>query len=156
MPLPFLKLHPFRVPFSIQQRYSNKLLYNGFFVYLRYIFTTPYYKKSFAYVNSLYSGNRLRVDFSKTPRQIAVPNLLQLQQKSFDDFLMIDARDRSQSTIEKVFRSVFPLHDQQNRITLEYRGSEIVKPKYTIRECMERGLTSLSFIKDEYSPNYME
>ncbi len=54
---------------------------------------------------------------------------------------MIDARDRSQSTIEKVFRSVFPLHDQQNRITLEYRGSEIVKPKYTIRECMERGLT---------------
>ena len=92
-------------------------------------------------LNSLYSGNRLRVDFSKTPRQIAVPNLLQLQQKSFDDFLMIDARDRSQSTIEKVFRSVFPLHDQQNRITLEYRGSEIVKPKYTIRECMERGLT---------------
>ncbi|NPA60781.1 MAG: DNA-directed RNA polymerase subunit beta, partial [Epsilonproteobacteria bacterium] len=91
--------------------------------------------------NSLYSGNRLRVDFSKTPRQIAVPNLLQLQQKSFDDFLMIDAKDRSQSTIEKVFRSVFPLHDQQNRITLEYRGSEIVKPKYTIRECMERGLT---------------
>ncbi len=39
-------------------------------------------------LNSLYSGNRLRVDFSKTPRQIAVPNLLQLQQKSFDDFLM--------------------------------------------------------------------
>jgi DNA-directed RNA polymerase beta subunit len=70
-----------------------------------------------------------------------VPNLLQLQQKSFDDFLMIDAKDRSESTIEKVFRSVFPLHDQQNRITLEYRGSEIIKPKYTIRECMERGLT---------------
>ena len=92
-------------------------------------------------LNSLYSGNRLRVDFSKTPRQIAVPNLLQLQQKSFDDFLMIDAKDRSESTIEKVFRSVFPLHDQQNRITLEYRGSEIIKPKYTIRECMERGLT---------------
>ncbi len=94
-------------------------------------------------LNSLLTlGNRLRVDFSKTPRSNCCPqNLLQLQQKSFDDFLMIDAKDRSQSTIEKVFRSVFPLHDQQNRITLEYRGSEIVKPKYTIRECMERGLT---------------
>jgi DNA-directed RNA polymerase beta subunit len=92
-------------------------------------------------LNSLHSGNRLRVDFSKTPRQIAVPNLLQLQQKSYDDFLMIDAKDRSESTIEKVFRSVFPLNDQQNRLTLEYKGSQIVQPKYTIRECMERGLT---------------
>jgi len=92
-------------------------------------------------LNSLHSGNRLRVDFSKTPRQIAVPNLLQLQQKSYDDFLMIDAKDRSESTIEKVFRSVFPLHDPQNRLTLEYKGSQIVQPKYTIRECMERGLT---------------
>jgi DNA-directed RNA polymerase beta subunit len=92
-------------------------------------------------LNSLHSGNRLRVDFSKTPRQIAVPNLLQLQQKSYDDFLMIGAKDRSESTIEKVFSSVFPLNDQQNRLTLEYKGSSIVQPKYTIRECMERGLT---------------
>ncbi len=92
-------------------------------------------------LNTLHSGNRLRVDFSKTPRQIAVPNLLQLQQKSYDDFLMIGAKNRSESTIEKVFRSVFPLNDQQNRLTLEYKGSDIVQPKYTIRECMERGLT---------------
>ncbi len=92
-------------------------------------------------LNTLHSGNRLRVDFSKTPRQIAVPNLLQLQQKSYDDFLMIGAKNRTESTIEKVFRSVFPLHDHQNRLTLEYKGSEIVQPKYTIRECMERGLT---------------
>lgn len=92
-------------------------------------------------LNSLHSGNRLRVDFSKTPRQISVPNLLQLQQKSYDDFLMIDAKNRTESTIETVFRSVFPLHDQQNRLTLEYKGSEIVQPRYTIRECMERGLT---------------
>ena len=92
-------------------------------------------------LNSLYSGNRLRVDFSKTPRQIPVPNLLQLQQKSYDDFLMIDAKNRTDSTIEKIFRSVFPLNDHQNRLTLEYKGSDIVQPKYTIRECMERGLT---------------
>ncbi len=92
-------------------------------------------------LNTLHSGNRLRVDFSKTPQQIPVPNLLQLQQKSYDDFLMIGAKNRSESTIEKVFSSVFPLHDHQNRLTLEYKGSDIVQPKYTIRECMERGLT---------------
>ncbi|MEA3492661.1 MAG: DNA-directed RNA polymerase subunit beta [Campylobacterota bacterium] len=92
-------------------------------------------------LNSLYSGSRLRVDFSKTPREIEIPNLLQLQQKSYENFLMLGVKDRRNSTIEKVFRSSFPIHDQQNRLTLTYKNSEIVKPKYTVRECMERGLT---------------
>jgi DNA-directed RNA polymerase subunit beta len=54
-------------------------------------------------LNTLYSGNRLRVDFSKTPQQIEVPNLLQLQQSSYDNFLMLDAKDRTASGIESVF-----------------------------------------------------
>jgi len=92
-------------------------------------------------LNSLHSGNRLRVDFSKTPREIEIPNLLQLQQKSYEDFLMLGEKDRKNSTLERVFRSAFPIHDQQNRLTLTYKNSEIIKPKYTVRECMERGLT---------------
>jgi len=92
-------------------------------------------------LNTLYSGNRLRVDFSKTPQEIEVPNLLQLQQSSYDTFLMLDAKDRSASGIEKVFTSAFPIHDTQNRLTVEYVGSEVTNPKYTVRECMERGLT---------------
>jgi DNA-directed RNA polymerase subunit beta len=92
-------------------------------------------------LNTLYSGNRLRVDFSKTPQQIEVPNLLQLQQSSYDKFLMLDDKDRTTSGIESVFQSVFPIHDTQNRLTVEYIGSEVGKPKYTVRECMERGLT---------------
>ena len=92
-------------------------------------------------LNSLYSGNRLRVDFAKTAQQIEVPNLLQLQQSSYDTFLMLDKKDRSLSGVERVFDSVFPIHDSQNRLTLEYINSETVKPKYTVRECMERGLT---------------
>ena len=92
-------------------------------------------------LNTLYSGNRLRVDFAKTPQQIDVPNLLQLQLSSYENFLMLDQKDRSESGLERVFQSVFPIHDAQNRITLEYMGSEIGTPKYTVRECMERGLT---------------
>ncbi|QFR42644.1 DNA-directed RNA polymerase subunit beta [Sulfurimonas sp. CVO] len=92
-------------------------------------------------LNTLYSGNRLRVDFSKTPQQIEVPNLLQLQQSSYNKFLMLDEKDRAQSGVETVFQSVFPIHDAQNRLTVEYIGSEVGKPKYTVRECMERGLT---------------
>ena len=90
-------------------------------------------------LNNLNSGNRLRVDFSKVPKKIDVPNLLQLQQKSYENFLKVG--ENSEGGIEKVFKSIFPIHDPQNRLTLEYVGSEIGKPKYNIRECMERGLT---------------
>ncbi|WP_096025760.1 DNA-directed RNA polymerase subunit beta [Campylobacter lanienae] len=91
-------------------------------------------------LNSLYSGNRLRVDFSNVAKEIDVPNLLQLQKKSFDHFLNLD-NSQTESGIEKVFKSIFPIHDPQNRLSLEYVSSEIGKPRYTIRECMERGLT---------------
>lgn len=91
-------------------------------------------------LNSLYSGNRLRVDFSNVAKEIDVPNLLQLQKKSFDHFLNLD-NSQTESGIEKVFKSIFPIHDPQNRLTLEYVSSEISKPRYTVRECMERGLT---------------
>ena len=91
-------------------------------------------------LNSLYSGNRLRVDFSKVPKDIEIPNLLQLQKKSFDHFLNLD-NSGGESGIEKVFKAIFPIHDAQNRLSIEYVSSEISKPKYSIRECMERGLT---------------
>lgn len=88
---------------------------------------------------SLKSGNRLRVDFTKIPQNIAVPNLLQLQRSSYEAFLK--SQDNNESGIEKVFKSIFPIHDTQNRISLEYAGCEYGKPRYTVREAMERGLT---------------
>jgi DNA-directed RNA polymerase subunit beta len=92
-------------------------------------------------LNSLRSGNRLRVDFAKNPQNIEIPNLLQLQQNSYENFLMIGKEDRSQSGIEKVFKSIFPICDTQNKMTLEYVGSEVGTSKYTEREAMVRGLT---------------
>lgn len=92
-------------------------------------------------VDTLQSGSRLRVDFSKFSQDMPVPNLLQLQQKSYDDFLMVYSEERSQSGLEKVFKSVFPIVDSHNGITLEYKGSFFDKPKYSIRESIERGLT---------------
>ena len=97
-------------------------------------------------LNTLKSGNRLRVDFAKNLKHIDVPNLLQLQQKSYEHFLDAD-NQYTESGIEKVFKSIFPIHDAQNRLTLEYVESEIGKPKYTIRECMDRGLTYSVYLK---------
>ena len=92
-------------------------------------------------LNSLKSGNRLRVDFSKNPQKIEIPNLLQLQQNSYDNFLMVGKDDRTQAGIERVFKSVFPIHDAQNRVTLDYIGSDVGKPRYDVRESMVRGMT---------------
>jgi len=90
-------------------------------------------------LNQLKSANRLRVDFSKIPQILDIPNLLHLQQNSFKDFINLENPETS--GINKVFKSMFPITDAQNRITLEYAGIEFKKPKYTVRECMEKGLT---------------
>jgi len=90
-------------------------------------------------LNQLKSANRLRLDFSKIPQILDIPNLLHLQQNSFQDF--INVKEPEKSGIHKVFKSMFPITDAQNRITLEYAGIEFKKPKYTVRECMEKGLT---------------
>jgi len=90
-------------------------------------------------LNQLKSANRLRLDFSKIPQILDIPNLLHLQQNSFQDFINLEEPEKS--GIHKVFKSMFPITDAQNRITLEYAGIEYKKPKYTVRECMEKGLT---------------
>ncbi|MCK5111536.1 MAG: DNA-directed RNA polymerase subunit beta [Arcobacteraceae bacterium] len=92
-------------------------------------------------INSLKSGNRLRVDFAKNPQKIEIPNLLQLQQNSYDNFLMVGSDDRTEAGIERVFKTSFPIHDSQNRFTLEYLGSEVGKPKYNVKEAMVRSMT---------------
>jgi len=90
-------------------------------------------------LNQLKSANRLRVDYSKIPQILDIPNLLHLQQNSFQDFINLE--NPEESGIHKVFKSMFPITDAQNRIRLEYVGIEFKKPKYTVRECMEKGLT---------------
>lgn len=97
-------------------------------------------------LNSLKSGNRLRVDFSKYPQEIKIPNILNLQQKSFQSFLMVDESEES-SGIERIIRSVFPIYDPQNRLTLEYVESEVEKQKYSIKECIDRKITYAATLK---------
>ncbi|RDU63504.1 DNA-directed RNA polymerase subunit beta/beta' [Helicobacter sp. MIT 14-3879] len=85
------------------------------------------------------SGNRLRLNFVKSQEELSIPDLLQLQRNSYDSFVC--TKNPEESGIHKVFKSVFPIHDTQNRLTLEYVGCEYGKPKYTVREAMERGIT---------------
>ncbi|RDU66804.1 DNA-directed RNA polymerase subunit beta/beta' [Helicobacter didelphidarum] len=85
------------------------------------------------------TSTRLRADFSKSQKELEVPNLLMLQKASYDTFLY--SRDGRESGIERVLKSIFPIHDSSGRVTLEYVSCEFGKQKYTIQETMVRGLT---------------
>ncbi|WP_051693860.1 DNA-directed RNA polymerase subunit beta [Desulfohalovibrio reitneri] len=81
--------------------------------------------------------------FGKIKNTLAIPNLLNLQVDSYQDFLQMDVppASRQEKGLEGVFRSVFPIEDFNRTASLEYVSYEIGEPKYDIPECMAKGLT---------------
>ncbi len=88
---------------------------------------------------------RIRKSFGRgTTSALEMPNLIRIQQASYENFLQIDAAPDSRiidEGLEGVFRSVFPIKDFQNRAELEYVSYKFEEPKYDVQECMQRDLT---------------
>ncbi|HSE83253.1 MAG TPA: DNA-directed RNA polymerase subunit beta, partial [Thermodesulfobacteriota bacterium] len=86
---------------------------------------------------------KLRKSFSKIPPVLEVPHLLQIQTKSYEDFLQADVKagERKNSGLERAFRVVFPIEDYNQKASLEYVGYRIDKPKYEANECRLKGYT---------------
>ena len=88
---------------------------------------------------------RIRKSFGRgTTSAIAMPNLIRIQQASYENFLQMDAAPDGRiidEGLEGVFRSVFPIKDYQNRAELEYVSYKFEEPKYDVQECMQRDLT---------------
>ncbi|MEO5618423.1 MAG: DNA-directed RNA polymerase subunit beta [Candidatus Eisenbacteria bacterium] len=86
-----------------------------------------------------------RKSFSKIDAQwdLQIPNLLEVQLKSFRDFLQMetDSSRRRNEGLQEVFTGVFPITDARELYSLEFVGYEIGEPKYTMAECVERDLT---------------
>src|SRR5512138_61839 len=99
--------------------------------------------------NLLARRRRVRKDFSKIKAIIEVPNLLEVQKRSYDAFLQQDTplESRVDAGLNGVFRSVFPIHDFKGQITLEYVSYAIGEPKYDEDECRERGMTFAAPLK---------
>ena len=72
-------------------------------------------------------GRRERKNFARIPTIIDLPNLIEVQQKSYSRFLQQERApmDREDRGLEAVFRSVFPIEDFNGTSTLEYLGNEI-------------------------------
>jgi len=86
-----------------------------------------------------------RKSFSKIDREwnLQIPNLLEVQLKSFRDFLQItvDPAHRRNEGLQEVFTGVFPISDPRELFELQFVSYDIGEPKYTMDECVERDLT---------------
>jgi DNA-directed RNA polymerase subunit beta len=94
---------------------------------------------------ALFSENapRLRKDFSKIPRILEIPNLIEIQKDSFERFLQtrIEPEKRERTGLQAVFQSVFPIKDFNDTASLEFVGYTLEEPKYDVQECLQRGMT---------------
>jgi len=86
---------------------------------------------------------RVRKSFGRIGESAPLPNLIEVQKASYDQFLQmhVRAQDRTDEGLESVFRSVFPISDFAGTSTLEYVKYEFEEPKYDVEECQQRGMT---------------
>ena len=84
-----------------------------------------------------------RVNFARVRNPYPYPDFLDVQLQSFRDFLQIDTptEKRKNEGLYKVFSENFPIADTRNNFVLEFLDYYIDPPRYTIDECLERGLT---------------
>ncbi len=84
-----------------------------------------------------------RISFSSVKNRMPYPDLLEVQLKSFQDFFQLDttAENRKNEGLYKVFMENFPITDTRNNFVLEFIDYYVDPPRYSLDECLERGLT---------------
>ncbi len=88
-------------------------------------------------------GKIIRKDFSKIRGTIEVGNLIEIQTSSYKKFLQMEVppEEREEIGLQRVFKTVFPIHDFYESATLEFLEYKIGKPKADVSECILKGLT---------------
>ncbi|MGL4279690.1 MAG: DNA-directed RNA polymerase subunit beta, partial [Albidovulum sp.] len=91
----------------------------------------------------LQGRNRIRKYFGKMREVATMPNLIEVQKASYDQFLMVDepVGGRADEGLQSVFRSVFPISDFAGTAMLEFVKYTFEAPKYDVDECRQRGMT---------------
>ncbi|HEX6866390.1 MAG TPA: DNA-directed RNA polymerase subunit beta, partial [Caulobacteraceae bacterium] len=92
---------------------------------------------------------RIRKSFGRIPEAVQMPNLIEVQRSSYEQFLQRETRsgERRDEGIEAVFKSVFPIKDFNERAVLEYVSYEFEEPKYDVEECIQRDMTYAAPLK---------
>jgi len=92
---------------------------------------------------------RIRKSFGQIPEVARMPNLIEVQKTSYDQFLQmgVAVEQREQSGLQAVFKSVFPIRDFAERAELQYMRYDLEEPKYDVEECQQRGMTYAAPLK---------
>ena len=92
---------------------------------------------------------RVRHSFGKIERILEVPNLIDIQKRSYDKFLQstVPIDERDEMGLQSVFKSVFPIKDFNGTSELQFKGYTLERPKYDVDECRQRGMTYAAPIK---------
>src|SRR6266540_2388944 len=99
--------------------------------------------------SAIQNNFRARKSFAKLKQVIEIPNLIDIQKRSYDKFLQMDIPlDRREDIgLQGVFKSVFPIKDFSETSSLEFVSYNLEKPKYDVDECRARGMTFAAPIK---------
>ncbi|MEZ5828527.1 MAG: DNA-directed RNA polymerase subunit beta [Hyphomicrobiales bacterium] len=92
---------------------------------------------------------RYRKFFGHITEVAEMPNLIEVQKQSYDQFLMVEEPEggRADEGLQSVFRSVFPIRDFGERAQLEFVRYAFEPPKYDVEECQQRGMTFAAPLK---------
>ena len=92
---------------------------------------------------------RIRKSFGRIAQTVEMPNLIEVQKHSYDQFLMKEMghADRPDEGLQAVFKSVFPVKDFSERSVLEFVSYEFEPPKYDVEECIQRDITYAAPLK---------
>jgi len=84
-----------------------------------------------------------RISFASIKNQLSYPDLLEVQVKSFREFFQLGStpEERKKEKLFQVFNDNFPISDTRNNFVLEFLDFSVDPPRYSIQECIERGLT---------------
>jgi DNA-directed RNA polymerase subunit beta len=92
---------------------------------------------------------RYRKNFSKIREVLEISNLIEIQKRSYDQFLQsdVDPEKREPVGLQAVFKTVFPIKDFYETASLEFVSYRLTEPKYDVEECLTRGMTFAAPIK---------
>jgi DNA-directed RNA polymerase subunit beta len=102
-----------------------------------------------AITRSFTGRKRIRKSFGRIPEVAPMPNLIDVQRASYEGFLqmVVPPDSRTQTGLQEVFKSVFPIDDFAGRGRLEFVNYELEEPKYDVEECIQRGLNFAAPLK---------
>jgi len=90
---------------------------------------------------------KVRKSFGKLENILNIPDLIEVQVNSYKNFLEANTEHKVDSGITKVFKDIFPIEEFSGLATIEYISYRFEKPKYTVEECNQRGLTYSAALK---------